>query len=162
MANPIPSTPSLEILELLIPINSPSALMRAPPELPGLIAASVWINGKRCPWSSIVRAKALITPDVTEPLNSRPKGLPMAIAGSPTCKESESPIFIGWISFGGSILTTAKSVWASVPITVPVTVDPLDKETVTSPFLAPATTWLFVTICPSLSINTPEPTPSPA
>ena len=49
MANPIPSTPSLEILELLMPINSPSALISAPPELPGLIAASVWIKGKRWP-----------------------------------------------------------------------------------------------------------------
>ena len=95
MANPIPSTPSLEILELLMPISSPSASSNAPPELPGLIAASVCINGNRCPWSSIVRAKALITPDVTDPLNSSPNGLPMAIAGSPTCKESESPIVIG-------------------------------------------------------------------
>ena len=43
----------------------------------------------------MVRAKALITPDVTEPLNSRPNGLPIAIAGSPTCKESESPIVTG-------------------------------------------------------------------
>ena len=43
----------------------------------------------------MVRAKALITPDVTEPLNSKPNGLPIAMAGSPTCKESESPIVIG-------------------------------------------------------------------
>ena len=78
-----------------MPINSPSAFNNAPPEFPGLIAASVCINGNRCPWSSMVRAKALITPDVTEPLNSRPNGLPMAIAGSPTCKESESPIATG-------------------------------------------------------------------
>ena len=41
MAKPIPSTPSLEILELLMPINSPSAFSNAPPEFPGLMAASV-------------------------------------------------------------------------------------------------------------------------
>ena len=69
---------------------------------------------------------------------------------------------IGLISLGGLILTTAKSVCESVPITVPVTVEPSDRDTVTSPFLAPATTWLFVTICPSSSISTPDPTPSPA
>ncbi len=77
-----------------------------------------------------------MTPDVTEPLNSRPKGLPIAMAGSPTCTESESPILIGLISLGGLILTTAKSVCESVPITVPVTVEPSDSDTVTSPFLA--------------------------
>lgn len=47
MANPIPSTalPATadvdEILLELIPITCPSILTRAPPELPGLMAASV-------------------------------------------------------------------------------------------------------------------------
>jgi hypothetical protein len=47
MAKPSPSLPPLrEMIEALIPMTSPSALTSAPPELPGLIAASVWIIPK--------------------------------------------------------------------------------------------------------------------
>ena len=43
IANPIPSEPPvLEKMAVLMPINSPFMLTRAPPEFPGLIAASVW------------------------------------------------------------------------------------------------------------------------
>jgi len=42
IANPIPSEPPpLVEIETLTPISSPFILTRAPPELPGLIAASV-------------------------------------------------------------------------------------------------------------------------
>ena len=41
MEKPMPSTPFAEIFALLMPTTSPSALTSAPPELPGLIAASV-------------------------------------------------------------------------------------------------------------------------
>jgi len=41
IANPIPSTPLITNLALLIPIISPRLLTNAPPLLPGLIAASV-------------------------------------------------------------------------------------------------------------------------
>ena len=42
IAKPMPSAPpETEIIEVLIPINSPLELTRAPPEFPGLIAASV-------------------------------------------------------------------------------------------------------------------------
>ena len=42
---PSPSEPpDLEILWLAIPITSPVMLNIGPPELPGLIAASVWKN----------------------------------------------------------------------------------------------------------------------
>ena len=39
MAKPMPSTPSAATLALLMPTTCPSALTRAPPELPGLMAA---------------------------------------------------------------------------------------------------------------------------
>ena len=46
--NPIPSAltfaVALAILDSLIPISLPSLLINAPPLLPGLIAASVWIT----------------------------------------------------------------------------------------------------------------------
>ena len=37
-------TPVVETFTVLIPITSPLALISAPPELPELIAASVWIR----------------------------------------------------------------------------------------------------------------------
>jgi len=44
IAKPMPSDPpDFERIELLTPITRPSALTSGPPELPGLIAASVWI-----------------------------------------------------------------------------------------------------------------------
>ncbi len=44
MANPIPILPPLsEKMKVLIPITSPRILISGPPELPGLMAASVWI-----------------------------------------------------------------------------------------------------------------------
>jgi hypothetical protein len=44
-ANPIPSDPPLfEKIAVLMPTSRPSMATSAPPELPGLIAASVWMN----------------------------------------------------------------------------------------------------------------------
>ena len=42
IAKPIPSAPpEIDIIAVFIPINSPFEFTSAPPELPGLIAASV-------------------------------------------------------------------------------------------------------------------------
>ena len=47
MANPSPSLPPLrEMIDALMPITSPTAFTSGPPELPGLIEASVWIIPK--------------------------------------------------------------------------------------------------------------------
>ncbi len=44
IAKPSPSLPPLrEKIEELTPMTSPSAFTSGPPELPGLIEASVWI-----------------------------------------------------------------------------------------------------------------------
>jgi len=43
IAYPTPSTSEAAILAELIPITCPCILIKAPPLLPGLIAASVWI-----------------------------------------------------------------------------------------------------------------------
>ena len=78
----------------VIPITRPAASSSGPPELPGLIAASVWIT-----WSmekplgaSMRRCRADTTPVVR--VRSRPKGLPIAIVGSPTCTWLESPSLV--------------------------------------------------------------------
>ena len=47
IANPIPwYAPVLEKILELIPIKFPFSLIKAPPEFPGFIAASVWISWK--------------------------------------------------------------------------------------------------------------------
>jgi hypothetical protein len=45
MAKPMPcEPPDLLKMAVLMPISSPRALISAPPELPGLMAASVWMK----------------------------------------------------------------------------------------------------------------------
>ena len=68
----------------LIPITLPSASISGPPELPGLIAASVWITWEmEKPLGAwIWRCSAETMPLVT--VRSSPNGLPIATTGSPT------------------------------------------------------------------------------
>jgi hypothetical protein len=72
-----------------MPITRPCESSSGPPELPGLMRASVWMS-----WSSVEprseRLSAEITPVVT--VRSKPSGLPMATAVCPTTSRSESPI----------------------------------------------------------------------
>ncbi len=118
IANPIPW--AVVAVAVLMPITWPAAFTSAPPELPGLIAASVWIklwSQTGCPVCSSVtwiwRPRALMIPEVTLLVNV-PSGLPMAIASWPGCSVEESPI-----RAAGSpallILTIARSVSVSVP-----------------------------------------------
>ena len=69
----------------LMPITWPLASMRGPPELPGLIAASVWITLSIVkPFGAwICRWSAETIPAVT--VRSSPNGLPIATTGLPTC-----------------------------------------------------------------------------
>ena len=76
-------------------MTSPSALTSGPPELPGLIDASVWIMSKYAdapsPRATRLRPTPLITPAVTlgsELPSMKPYGLPIAIAHSPTSRLS--------------------------------------------------------------------------
>ena len=75
-----------------MPTTSPRAFNSGPPELPGLIAASVCsTSAKRCSAIGNERAVALITPTLT--VWARPKGLPIAMTQSPGCICDESPNF---------------------------------------------------------------------
>src|ERR1035437_4993001 len=113
----------------LIPISWPLALTRAPPLLPGLIAALVWIalvtTGSEdwavgsVDWSVVVtgRFRALTMPVVTVP--ARPRGLPTAMTWSPTLMVLASPRAMALRSLGAWVsLMTARSVDGSVPTTV--------------------------------------------
>ncbi len=94
IAKPMPTLPlpppPVSIWEL-IPITLPEASISGPPELPGLIAASVWITLEiEKPLGAwIWRCSAETMPLVT--VRSSPKGLPIATTGSPTWSCEESP-----------------------------------------------------------------------
>ena len=65
----------------LTPITSPSVFRSGPPELPGLIGASIWITWSiGDPFGEVIcRWSALTIPAVT--VRSRPSGLPIATTG---------------------------------------------------------------------------------
>ena len=91
MAKPTPELlPELEAICSLMPITWPLESSSGPPELPGLIDASVWIalSMPKLVSPSTVRLVAEITP--TESDWSSPKGLPIAATGSPTAKVERS------------------------------------------------------------------------
>ena len=74
---------------VLMPTSSPRALTSAPPELPALIAASVWMKSSNRAMSSWPRPVALTMPIVTVWLS--PSELPIASTTSPTSSVSERP-----------------------------------------------------------------------
>src|SRR3954451_3876643 len=89
------------------------------------------------------------------------KGLPMAITGSPTPTESESPSVRGSSTPGGaSTFMTATSVEGSCPTTSAVLRVPSTNLTETSS--EPSTTCWLVTMCPARSTTNPEPPAGPA
>ena len=91
MAKPMPLLPAA--IAVLMPMTLPSASSSGPPELPGLIAASVWMRLLR-DWSPSVvieRPLAETMPLVTE-FEYVPSGLPMATTSWPTLSASDSPI----------------------------------------------------------------------
>ena len=125
IAKPSPSDPpEREKIEELTPMTSPSAFTSGPPELPGLIAASVWIMSAystSSPLPRISRPTPLITPVVTVASvfwSWKPEGFPIAIAGSPMNRSDEIPSGAGGIT-PGSTFTTARSVNSSEPTSSP-------------------------------------------
>src|SRR5262249_13335295 len=83
-----------------------------------------------------------------------PNGLPTANTRSPTCNLSYSAHFKAG-RFFASILTTARSVFGSVPTTFAL--NSRRSLSVTVICVAPSTTWLLVTIYPFGSTMTPDP-----
>ncbi len=137
MEKPTPEfVPLLDKIALLTPITRPCKSSSGPPELPGLIAASVWMtcgNEYRPPPSAIrsevkVRPNPLTMPMDIEP--SSPNGLPMAMTNCPTSNALESANTSGVTLAGrSSTLMTAKSLSISVPTMSAFTRSPLAKAT---------------------------------
>ena len=116
----------------------------APPELPGLSAASVWItfSTRRLARPSrdvIDRPSAETTPAVTVP--AKPSGLPIAMTSWPTLSRPASPS--GAATVEPSTRITARSESGSRPTTRKSRSLPSTKVAV--PVSAPATTWAEVT-----------------
>ena len=76
-------------MAVLSPMTSPLRFTSGPPELPGLMEASVWMKFSYVAMPTSERPVALMTPTVT--VWSSPKGFPMAMAHSPTRSASELP-----------------------------------------------------------------------
>ena len=145
---------------MLIPSSRPERSTSGPPELPGLIAASVWSSPVSFPFSpSIVRWSPEMIPEVT--VAPRPRGKPTAKTASPSRSDEERARGSGTRSVARTRMT-ARSFSGAVPITVPaigrLCTSSL-KTTVTR--VVPSTTWLFVRMIPRRSSTIPEPSPRP-
>ena len=147
IANPTPLLDCVSVaICALMPITEPCASSSGPPELPGLMAASVCSAPEI--WKPlgdwIGRPSAEMTPVVSDPCS--PNGEPMATAGWPTCTDPEEPSASGFrppSTPAGSTFSTARSLDASVPATfaeMRSSLSPMRTRTVS----APATTWSFV------------------
>src|SRR5438309_1288214 len=139
-------------MAVLLPMSAPRPLTSAPPEFPGLIAASVWIKSSYSAMPTLARPTALTIPIVTVWL--RPKGLPMASTYSPTWSLSESAQGMVGRSLASTWMT-AMSVLGSVPTTLALSSRLSESRTrISSAF---ETTWLFVMMYPLGSAITPDP-----
>ena len=162
IAKPTPtlaSMPESAICELM-PTTWPCWFSSGPPELPWLMAASVWITPLMPkPFGDVIsRFRAETMPDVA--LRSRPNGLPIATTPSPTCSVDESPSGSGTSAAAGAVtFSSATSVELSNPTTFAGTRSSFEKDTVTAPPLV--TTCAFVTTSPCRSSTKPDPSASP-
>src|SRR5256886_5386457 len=151
---PMPAT------AVLTPMSLAWESARAPPELPGLRAASVWITSsmkRRLPLPSAVaseRPNPLTTPDVTEP--EKPIGLPIATTSCPTRSWSALPTRIAF-RVAARARATARSERGSAPTTSTSYSVPSMKEALAA--RPAATTSAEVTRKPSGVMTTPEPAP---
>ncbi len=160
MANPTPdAVRELLRIAVLTPITRPSASSKGPPLFPGLMAASVWISSGMLNLSSFckLRSNALTMPAVS--VNCWPNGLPIAYTRWPTNTSSESANVTGARATpDGSTRMTARSASGSRPTSSAATIVP--SMNVTRIYCASSTTWLLVTMWPSVSITKPVPVPA--
>ncbi|CAM9913238.1 unnamed protein product [Heterosigma akashiwo] len=111
-AKPTPAlAPDGVRMAVFMPTSAPSLSRRAPPEFPGLMAASVWMQlliGRRLGLTTS-RPSPDTIPRVRE--WSSPKGFPIANTDWPTCRSAELPsrIALNWFSLSPLLccLTTA-------------------------------------------------------
>ena len=123
-------------LAVLMPTSSPRRLTSAPPELPGLIDASVWMKFWKPSPGRPLRPTAETMPEVT--VWPTPKGLPTATTKSPTSSRSLSARVTAARRSAG-IRISATSVSGSDPTNSALRVRPSLSVIETSS--APSITW---------------------
>jgi len=131
----------------LTPITRPLESRSGPPELPGLIAASVWMTSRilRPFGDRSSRPSALTTPTVSE--WSSPNGLPTARTRWPTRSVRDTPGASGTsFSCGALIRRTARSFSGAMPTTFASQSD--WSASVTAKALPSWMTWKLVTMWP--------------
>ena len=118
-ANPTPSPPpERDWICWLIPITRPSEPTSGPPELPGLIAASVWIAPEIAKSVSDATERSTAETIPTDSDCACPNGDPIAATGSPTATFSLSPSGSGRsVRPFGSTRSSAMSAFGSCPST---------------------------------------------
>ena len=161
-AKPIPTLPWLvppvAICEFT-PITWPAASSSGPPELPGLIGASVWITESIWKPSGAWMWRPVPETIPAVAVCGRPNGDPIATASWPVRTVSESASSSAVRPDSPVTRTIARSEERSTPRTVPVAVRSSENWTWTVS-LSP-TTCAFVTIVPSGSTTKPVPEPAP-
>ena len=134
-------------MAVLMPITSPRRFSSGPPELPGLMAASVWMTSSYLASAICIgRPIALMTPTLI--VWSKPNGLPMAITQSPgaICDGVAQLGFLerrAWAS-AVSWMSALSVSWSRPTILAWYTSPSSSPKSATSIFVAPSTTWLFV------------------
>ena len=122
MANPTPELAPLPVgsaMAVLMPTRRPRESSSTPPELPGLMAASVWITFLMGTPLGPGVASSRPRPDTMPWVRvwSRPNGLPMANTFWPTCRPADAPTVTGrsarMTSGGASSCSTATSLSGS-------------------------------------------------
>ena len=100
-------------VDVVIPSTCARVFRRTPPELPGLIAVSVWIPSVGTSFGEDIGTwSPLTTPRESDP--AWPNGLPIATTSSPTRVVAESASVSGWRTCGRRvILITARSLSGS-------------------------------------------------
>jgi hypothetical protein len=151
MPRPTPAT------AVLMPTTRAPESASAPPEFPGLSAASVWMTSSISrPRAGRDRPSALTTPAVTEPAS--PSGFPTATTSCPTTSWSASPSSAG-SGVGPFARSTARSDSGSAPTTANGADVPSENDAV--PLVALPTTCALVSRNPSPVKTTAEPRLSP-
>ena len=154
MANPM--FWAVSMMAVLMATTWPSAFSSGPPELPGLMAASVWMRLSRViPWAWMLRSVAEMMPSVTLGGPPRLSALPMATTSSPTRTSRDTPSSAGVRPLTSAIWISAMSSSGRLPTSEAASLRPSDN--MTSIVVAEATTWALVSTSPSSEMITPEP-----
>ncbi len=108
---------SVPATAVFMPTTSPALSRSGPPELPGLIAASVWIMLSRVSLAAVVpavtvRPSAETIPEVTVGVPAaRPSALPMATTASPTTRPLELPkVTVGRFETPWTLMSATSSI----------------------------------------------------